>query len=106
MSKINLSMLACIIVAASLFGCKSKFEADADHPLVVAYTSGVISIQSPVRIALTDDAMKTAPQAGDPVADGTLKFSPSVAGKTVWVNTTTIEFVPDKLFEARHGKMK
>ena len=72
----------------------------------MAYTSGVISIQSPVRVVLTDDAMKVAPQPGDPVADDVLKFSPSVAGKAVWVNTTTIEFVPDKLFEARHGKMK
>ena len=53
------SSLACIILAASLFGCKAKFVADDAHPFVRAYTSGVISIMSPVRVVLTDDAMKT-----------------------------------------------
>ena len=100
MSKIKLSLLACLILAVSLSGCKSKAEADADHPLVVAYTSGVISVMSPVRVALTNDAVKNAPQPGDPVADDVLQFSPSVAGKAVWVNNATIEFVPDKPFEA------
>jgi len=101
MSKIKFfPLLACILLAASLSSCKSKFEADDDHPLIVAYTSGVISIQSPVRVVLTDDAMKVSPQPGDAVADDVFKFSSSVAGKAVWVNTTTIEFVPDKPFEA------
>jgi hypothetical protein len=53
-----------------------------------------------VRVVLTDDAMQTAPEPGDAVADDVFKFSPSVAGKAVWVNTTTVEFVPDKPFEA------
>jgi uncharacterized protein YfaS (alpha-2-macroglobulin family) len=89
-------------VAASFSGCKPKAGADTEHPLVVAYTSGIISILSPVRVALTDDAMKEAPQPGDPVAGDVLKFSPSVAGKAVWVNSTTIEFTPDQPFEPGH----
>jgi len=103
MSKINLSflsLLACIVVAASLSGCKSKFKADDEHPFVVAHTSGIISIMSPVRVVLTDDAMKTTPQPGDPVDDNVLKFFPSVAGKAVWINSTTIEFVPNKPFKS------
>jgi hypothetical protein len=103
MSKINLfllSVLACLAVGASFFSCKSKGEVDSEHPLVVAYTSGVISIQSPVRVALTNDAVKDGIQPGDAVADDVFKFSPSVAGKATWVNSTTVEFVPDKPFEA------
>jgi len=40
-------MAVCLIVAASFSACKSKGGADdADHPLIAAYTSGTISIQS------------------------------------------------------------
>ena len=105
MSKVKFSMIsvaACLFLAASFSACKPKSEADVEHPLIAAYTSGTISIQSPVRVVFMNDAMKVTPQPGDPVADGVLKFSPSVAGKAVWINNTTIEFVPDKPFEAGH----
>ena len=93
-------LLACALFAASFFGCKSGAGDDAEHPFIVAYTSGVISIQSPVRVVFMNDAMKTAPMPGDAVADDVFRFSPSVAGKAIWVNGTTVEFVPDKPFEA------
>lgn len=92
-------LFVCLILAAGLPGCKSTQSADTEHPLVVAYTSGIISILSPVRIVLTDDAMKEKPQAGDPLNADVLKFSPSVAGKAYWVNENTIEFVADESFK-------
>ena len=111
MIKIKYSLayiLAILVIAAGFTGCKSKTDSEAeDHPLIVAYTSGIISILSPIRIVLTDDAMSDEPQPGDPLANDVLKFSPSVAGKAVWINSSTIEFVPDQPFEpGREYKIK
>jgi uncharacterized protein YfaS (alpha-2-macroglobulin family) len=89
----------CMAVFAGFSGCKQKHVADADHPLIVAYTSGVISILSPVRVVLADDAMETAPKAGDPVDGGVFNFSPSVSGEAHWLDENTIEFVPGESFK-------
>ncbi len=91
--------LASLVVLAGISGCKSTTKPDEDHPLIVAYTSGIISILSPIRVVLTDDANDVKPQAGDPVKDDVFKFSPSVSGKAQWINENTIEFVPDQPFK-------
>ena len=82
MSKLNFSLfLTCLILTASFSSCKSKTATDADHPLMVAYTSGVISILSPVRVALTDDDARENRMPGNVAPNDVFKFSPSVAGK-------------------------
>ncbi len=89
-----------LILLTVISGCKPKAQADTEHPMVVAYTSGIISILSPVRVVLTDDATGTVQhQPGDPVESDVLKFSPSVSGKTQWINENTLEFVPDESFK-------
>ncbi len=96
------AVLAFIILATGFYGCKNSGQehvSDPEHPMIVAYTSGIISILSPVRVALTNDAMKTVPQPGDPLESGVFKFSPSVSGKAYWVSENIIEFKPDEPFE-------
>jgi uncharacterized protein YfaS (alpha-2-macroglobulin family) len=93
------SLLTLLVAAAGFSGCKSARSADTEHPLVVAYTSGIVSILSPIRIVLTDDAMKETPEAGTEPASNVLKFSPSVEGKAYWLNENTIEFIPDESFQ-------
>ena len=104
MTKFSIRIFFCILIASSLLGCKSKFKVDDWHPLVVAHTSGTVSVTSPVRVVLTNDALRNetsaeAPMPGDPAPDGVFKFSPAVKGKAMWVNSSTIEFVPDKPFD-------
>ncbi|MDR2848732.1 MAG: hypothetical protein LBV39_06460, partial [Bacteroidales bacterium] len=81
-------------------GCHSTVHPDESHPCIVAYTSGIVSILSPVRIVLTDDANGSSPQVGEPLKDGIFKFSPSVSGKAHWISDNTIEFTPDEAFQA------
>ncbi|MDR2036813.1 MAG: hypothetical protein LBQ60_02700 [Bacteroidales bacterium] len=93
------TVLAGLLILSGFSGCKPKSQADTEeHPLVVAYTSGVISILTPIRVVLTDDAMETPPQIGEELGKDILGFSPAVSGKTYWINENTMEFVPDEAF--------
>lgn len=66
---------------------------------VSAFTSGVISSQSTIEIELTK------PYEGKFVPNEAIKeelfnISPAVAGKTVWLDSRTIQFIPDDKFES------
>jgi uncharacterized protein YfaS (alpha-2-macroglobulin family) len=87
-------------VLCGLSSC-DRSKPDEIHPSIVAYTSGTVSVLSPVRVVLTDDAVsQKSGQVGDLLEDGIFKFSPSVKGKTCRISENTIEFTPDKPFEA------
>jgi uncharacterized protein YfaS (alpha-2-macroglobulin family) len=68
-----------------------------------AYTSGTVSKTASIRIKLAADASTTHP-IGEVVDKDLFSFSPSVKGKTVWLDARTIEFQPtenlisDKLY--------
>ncbi len=61
---------------------------------VNAYTGGIISQSSPIRIELTQDLPMV--DLSNEVKDKPFTFSPSLKGKAFWVNNHTIEFVPDE----------
>ena len=60
-----------------------------------AYTSGIVSKTTVIRIKLAADA-STTHTVGEPVEKDLFSFSPSVKGKTIWLDARTIEFQPDK----------
>lgn len=62
-------------------------------PYVTAYTGGVISSNSTVRVELFEE--QEIIEMGAEVKEKLFSFSPSLKGKTYWVNNRTIEFVPD-----------
>src|SRR5690349_9631566 len=62
---------------------------------VSAYTTGAISKKSKIRIRLTADYDKNV-KLNEPVSEELFSFSPSIKGKTYWLDKRTIEFVPDK----------
>jgi len=62
---------------------------------ISAYTSGVISRESNIRIQLTSDAVKPA-EVNTPVSKKLFDFSPSIKGTAIWVDTRTIEFRPSE----------
>lgn len=62
---------------------------------VEAYTTGVISKTSSVRIQLASDAATTH-TVGEAVKDDLFDLSPSVKGKATWIDARTIEFKPEK----------
>lgn len=62
-------------------------------PYVSAYTGGVISSHSSVRLELTEE--QEIIEMGAEVKEKLFTFSPSLKGKTFWVNNKTLEFIPD-----------
>ena len=65
---------------------------------VEAYTTGVVSKTSSVRIQLATDAPATH-TVGQAVSDELFDLSPSVKGKATWLDARTIEFKPEKNLE-------
>jgi uncharacterized protein YfaS (alpha-2-macroglobulin family) len=61
---------------------------------VNAYTGGVISQTSTIRIELTQDL--PAVELNTELKDDPFDFSPSLKGKAYWINNNTIEFVPEE----------
>lgn len=64
-----------------------------------SYTSGTISKKSFIRIQLASQ-VKTMGEIGKPDERNLFSFSPSVKGKTYWIDAQTIEFRPDEKLES------
>ena len=62
---------------------------------VEAYTAGVISKQSTIRVQLTGNVNVTHTQ-NEPLETNIFSFSPDIKGKAYWIDATTIEFRPDE----------
>ncbi len=63
---------------------------------ISGYTSGIISIQSNIRIKLAAPVKKEV-KSGSPVNVNIFKFNPDIKGESVWIDNRTIEFRPNKL---------
>lgn len=87
--------IAVLIPALSTccrFG-KSRGQSTEFATFIKAYTGGIISDKSTIRVELTSDMPEVT--SGQDVKDGVISFSPSVRGTARWLNTRTIEFIPD-----------
>ena len=62
---------------------------------ISSYTSGVISSGSTMRIIMAKDAVDSA-SIGKESSVKLFSFSPSIAGKAVWLDRRTVEFQPEK----------
>ena len=63
-------------------------------PYVNAYTGGVISQNSTIRIELTHEQPMV--DLNNELNENPFSFSPSLKGKAYWVSNNTIEFVPEE----------
>ena len=98
--------LLALFLTLSLNSCKqtnteivpsSKFAA-----YVNAFTGGVISQTSTIRIELTKDLPVV--ELNSEISGKPITFSPSLKGKAYWVSNNTIEFVPEE-GELQSGKL-
>lgn len=91
--------LLAAVTATSLTACHNKRKLVKVDPgfskYVEAYTSGVVSKKSTIRIQLAVDAVTTH-AINEPVKTELFDFSPSVKGTAYWVDARTIEFKPEK----------
>ena len=90
--------LILLTVIAGFSSCKSNQKdiiPSAEYaPYVNAYTGGVISQNSTIRIELTQDQPMV--DLNQELKDNPFSLSPSLKGKTYWVSNNTIEFVPEE----------
>lgn len=87
-----------IMITAGLYSCtrtQKDIIPSADYaPYVNAYTGGVISQNSTIRIELTHDQPMV--DINNELKSNPFSFSPSLKGKAYWVSNNTIEFVPEE----------
>jgi hypothetical protein len=96
-----LSWLFLFASIATISSCKNKKKLIHVDPAfskyIDAYTSGIVSKKSTVRIVLASDASVTH-GINETIKEELFHFSPSVEGKAYWVDAKTIEFKPSKDF--------
>ncbi len=90
--------LAMLVVALTitLFSCRQNKEiipSSEYAPYISAYTGGLISTGSTIKIEFAQE--KSSVELHAEIKDKLFDFSPSLKGKAYWVNNKTIEFVPD-----------
>ncbi|HPH86112.1 MAG TPA: hypothetical protein PLC48_11665, partial [Ferruginibacter sp.] len=87
--------LSFIILLTGISSCKKKEQwIDVDPAFakyIEAYSTGIVSKTSAIRIQLSTDAATTH-TVGQPVKEDLFDFTPSLKGKTVWLDARTIEF--------------
>ncbi|MBX2967309.1 MAG: hypothetical protein KF845_14280 [Cyclobacteriaceae bacterium] len=100
--KIAIVVVGLGVFAAALFyGITSRgskepktFLNPAFAEYISSYTSGMVSSTATVRIVLAEDAVSDE-VAGTETSARLFSFSPSVKGKTVWLDKRTVEFRPE-----------
>jgi len=89
-----------LIVLFQLVACTGSYpkwiEVSPDFiPYVSAYSGGIISSTSTIRVRLAQE-IRGIVAFGEPVEEEYFDFEPSISGKTRWVDASTIEFIPEK----------
>ena len=91
-----LSCLSIIIIGLnSCAGSQKEILPSSEFaPYINAYTGGVISQSSPIRIELTQD--QPVVDLNHELKENPFHFSPSLKGKAYWISNNTIEFLPEE----------
>lgn len=82
------------IISSCGTGRKDIIPSAEYAPYINAYTGGVISQNSSIRIELTQDQPMV--DLNNELKKNPFSFSPSLKGKAYWINNNTIEFVPEE----------
>ena len=99
-NKLVMAGLALAIIVAAVFyytsGKSARNLTTSINPAfgeyISGFTSGTISSGSPIRISLSKDVVDSS-SVGQEVSS-LFDFSPSIKGKTVWLDKRTVEFRP------------
>src|SRR5271165_490365 len=94
---INIGVILSVaaIVAFLIFHHRQKQGIDPGFSKYIeSYTTGIISKENTIRIRLASDVQTTHAQ-NEALTDNIFDFSPSIKGKTYWVDARTVEFRPE-----------
>ena len=96
---LSIVFIACFTCLSACSTKQKLIEVDpAFSQYIEAYSSGVISKKSVIKIRLAEDAAVTH-TLNETVKDDLFDFSPSVKGKAYWTDARTIEFKPENDLE-------
>ncbi len=92
---------ALLGLSVLLISCNKKTEPNPkEHAelaeYISAYTSGIISKESTIRLVFTSD-MVDKDKINQPVEKAPLNFVPSLKGEFLWTNPQTLEFRPSEI---------
>ncbi|MGB1120879.1 MAG: hypothetical protein ACPG3Z_02715, partial [Saprospiraceae bacterium] len=94
-----LTFAIILTVTATFSSCKKKHGQvefnEGFKAYIYAYTSGVISRASPIRIRF-NESLVDSKEIGNEVKSGVLTFEPSISGQAIWEDDKTIKFVADE----------
>ncbi|HKM94208.1 MAG TPA: MG2 domain-containing protein [Prolixibacteraceae bacterium] len=100
--KYILRPIHCVFIAILIMTSCAKNEKvetitniENHHELVSAYTSGNIKRSATIVVRFTQP-LTSQENVGQTLGNGVLRFSPSINGKTHWIATDAIEFIPEK----------
>ena len=90
-------LLILALISLSIWSCKDKAINNDNlfkfKDYILQTTSGVVSIQSPIKLNFVKDISKF--DANTELTDAVVSISPKIAGKYFIKGTHTIEFIPD-----------
>ncbi len=90
-----LLLLSTGVVLNACSGSRKDILPSAEYaPYVSAYTGGVVSQSSAIRVELAQD--QALVDLNNELKDNPFSFSPRLKGKTYWINNHTLEFVPEE----------
>ena len=92
-------MILAVIIMPSCRRHSPRPVNPAFRQYIQAFTSGVISSRSTIKIRLTTDFVDSA-LFNHPIEEKLFDFSPSIKGKTYWIDNRTLEFRPEDSFPA------
>jgi uncharacterized protein YfaS (alpha-2-macroglobulin family) len=91
-------LIHILILGAGVIACQKDRKAAPLPPEVrtylYAYTSGVISKVSPIKVQFSQPIAGAV--AGEEAPAGLIRFSPDIAGSARWENDRTLRFDPDE----------
>jgi len=88
-----LGILLVAIVLFVLFPVRQpRPDKKAYTPHIAAFTSGMISNQSTIRVMLNGEADRARP--GEELEVSAFDFTPGIKGKAYWLDARTLEFRP------------
>ena len=90
------SLLLLVLIGVSFASCKTEGSKQIDPEFaqyISGFTYGTISPQSYIQVELAQE-MPTV-ELNAEVKEKLFSFSPSIKGKTVWINSRTLRFIPD-----------
>ncbi len=101
--KITIGVVALGIIAFGIFYFTNisdkkqspSFINPAFGEYITSYTAGVVSSGATIRIIVAKDAVDSS-SIGQETSVKLFSFSPSIKGKTIWLDKNTVEFRPDK----------